>query len=108
MLDTALDPARLEAKASAAADFLRVMANEKRLMILCQLVSGEKSVGQLLEGSDLSQSALSQHLAKLRDEKLVTTRRSGQTIFYAIDHQAAARLLETLADIFCPDLRENP
>lgn len=102
-LNTKLDPAQLEANASKAAAFLRVMANEKRLMVLCQLVDGEKSVSELLDGSDLSQSALSQHLAKLRDEALVKTRRAAQTIYYSIANPAAARLLETLADIFCPE-----
>lgn len=105
-MKTKLDPAQLEANAAQAAAFLRAIANEKRLMVLCQLVDGEKSVGELLEGSDLSQSALSQHLAKLRDEALVKTRRAAQTIYYAISDPAAARLLETLADIFCPE--DNP
>ncbi|WP_084420746.1 ArsR/SmtB family transcription factor [Henriciella litoralis] len=103
MIRTKMDPAQLEANATAAAAFLRALANEKRLMVLCQLVEGEKSVGELLEGAGVSQSALSQHLAKLRDEKLVKTRRAGQVIYYSIDDPAAAKLLETLADIFCPE-----
>lgn len=102
MMNTTLNPADLEVNASAAAAFLRVMANEKRLMVLCQLVEGEKSVGELQAGSTLSQSALSQHLAKLRDENIVKTRRAAQTIYYSIADPSAARLLDTLAEIFCP------
>jgi len=107
MVKTKLDPAQLEANASAAAAFLRAMANDKRLMVLCQLVEGEKSVSQLLDGSDLSQSALSQHLARLRDENLVATRRAAQTVFYSIADPAAAKLLATLAEIFCPEIADD-
>ncbi|MHA7899191.1 MAG: ArsR/SmtB family transcription factor [Henriciella sp.] len=98
-----LDPAQLEENASAAARFLKSLANEHRLMVLCQLVDGERSVGELLDGSTLSQSALSQHLSKLREQNLVQTRRQGQSIFYAISDPAVAKLMMTLADIFCPE-----
>jgi ArsR family transcriptional regulator len=96
------EPALLEARAAAAARLLRALANEHRLLILCHLVEGEMSVGQLQAIVGLSQSALSQHLAVLRDEGLVATRRESQTIWYRIDDPAALRVVETLADIFCP------
>jgi ArsR family transcriptional regulator len=95
-------PALLEARAAAAARLLRALANEHRLLILCHLVEGEMSVGQLQAIVGLSQSALSQHLAVLREEGLVATRRESQTIWYRIDDPAALRVVETLADIFCP------
>jgi ArsR family transcriptional regulator len=95
-------PALLQARAAAAARLLRALANEHRLLILCHLVEGEMSVGQLQAVVGLSQSALSQHLAVLREDGLVATRRESQTIWYRIDDPAALRVVETLADIFCP------
>lgn len=99
---TLSDQAAFEAKVGAAADLLRALANERRLMILCQLGAGELSVGALQERLGLSQSALSQHLAILRDEGVVTTRRQSQTIFYRIANPAAVQLIATLAAIYCP------
>ncbi len=98
------DPALFEEKAAAAAQLLRAMSNEHRLMILCRLGPDERSVGELGSDFNLSQSALSQHLAVLRDEGLVTTRREGQTIYYRIADPAAVRVIETLAAIFCPEM----
>ena len=100
-----LDIARFEAKAAAAARLLKALANEHRLMILCKLAEGELSVGDLVAASGLSQSALSQHLAKLRADRLVTTRRDAQTIYYRLISADAARLLQVLADIYCPPRR---
>jgi ArsR family transcriptional regulator len=94
---------RFEAQAAKAAALLRALANEKRLMILCQLGDGELSVGALQSRVGLSQSALSQHLALLREEGLVATRRAAQTIFYSIVDPAAVRVIATLAEIFCPE-----
>jgi ArsR family transcriptional regulator len=71
-------------------------------MVLCQLNDGEHSAGELQKGSGLSQSALSQHLAVLREEGLVSTRREAQTIHYSIADEKAARLISALAEIFCP------
>lgn len=96
------DIARFEESAADAARLLRALANERRLMILCQLADGERSVGELQPEVGLSQSALSQHLAVLREDGVVATRREGQTIWYRIDNPAAARLVATLAEIFCP------
>ena len=93
---------RLQASAGEAAALLRALSNEKRLMILCQLGEGEMSVGQLLPQVGLSQSALSQHLAKLRDEALVSTRRDGTTIFYRIAVPAVMKVIAVLAEIYCP------
>jgi DNA-binding transcriptional ArsR family regulator len=97
------DLAQLEASAAEAARMLRLLANEKRLMMLCQLVSaGEMNVGSLAEAVGLSQSALSQHLARLREDGLVATRREAQTIYYRLADAKAARLLELLRDLYCP------
>lgn len=103
MFDLAnLDIAKFEASASEAAKLLRTLANERRLMILCQLADGERSVGELQPNVGLSQSALSQHLAVLRQEGVVATRREGQTIWYRIADPAAVKVVATLAEIFCP------
>jgi ArsR family transcriptional regulator len=103
MFDLAnFDISRFEASATEAAKLLRALANERRLMILCQLSGGERSVGELQPLVGLSQSALSQHLAVLREDGVVATRRDGQTIWYRIADPAAVRVVETLAEIFCP------
>jgi ArsR family transcriptional regulator, virulence genes transcriptional regulator len=95
--------AAFEASAAAAATMLRALANERRLLILCQLGDGELSVGALQERLALSQSALSQHLAVLREEGIVATRRQSQTIFYRIADAAAVQIIATLASIYCPE-----
>jgi ArsR family transcriptional regulator len=89
------------AKAGHAARLLRALANEARLMVLCHLTEGEQTAGALHLRSGLSQSALSQHLAKLRAEGLVATRRESQTVHYRLADPRAQRVLETLAAIFC-------
>ncbi len=95
--------ADFEASAGKAATLLRTLGNEKRLMIVCQIGDGELSAGSLQEPLGLSQSALSQHLAVLREAGIVATRRDGQTIWYRIADPAAVKVIETLAAIFCPD-----
>lgn len=88
------------AKASA---LLRAVGNEHRLLVLCLLLAhGEQSVGGLQEQLTLSQSALSQHLAKMREEGLVTYRREAQTLYYRIDNPDVAKLIATLKEIYCP------
>jgi len=103
MRATARDIALLEDKAVEAAEFLKLLANPQRLLILCRLVvEREMSVGQLEEAGELSQSALSQHLAKLRDDGLVATRREAQTIHYRIADKNVQRVLALLKEIYCP------
>jgi DNA-binding transcriptional ArsR family regulator len=95
--------AELERKAAEAAGMLKLLANENRLLILCRLaLAGEMSVGDLADAVDLSQSALSQHLAKMREDGLLATRREAQTVFYRIADPNAARLLALLKNIYCP------
>ena len=91
-----------EESAGRAAMLLRLLGNEKRLMLLCQLADGELSVRDIQSRVGLSQSALSQHLALLRAEGVVGTRRESQTIYYRIVDHAAMRVIETLAELFCP------
>ena len=90
--------------AQEAAQLLRSMANENRLMVLCSLVQGELSVSELNDRVPLSQSALSQHLASLREAGLVNTRRESQTIYYSLNGDDAVRVIEVLHSIFCPEL----
>ena len=87
--------------AGEAAGMLRALSHEARLRVLCELVDGERTAGDLVARSGLSQSALSQHLAKLREEGLVTTRRESQVIFYRLDDPRAARLLGILHELYC-------
>jgi DNA-binding transcriptional ArsR family regulator len=98
----------LAARAADAAALLKAIANESRLLILCHLVSeGELSAGALVERAGLSQSALSQHLARLREQGLVTFRRESQTLVYRVADPRAARGLELLRDMFCAELRRQ-
>lgn len=97
----AIDPEAMRGHAGDAARLLKALANEKRLMVLCLLVEGERSVGELNAELDLSQSALSQHLAVLRADGLVDTRREAQTIYYSLAKGPAQRIIETLHGIYC-------
>ena len=99
-----MDIENLQAKARHASALLKAMSNEHRLLILCQLQSGERSVGELARLVGLSQSALSQHLARLRRDQLVKTRRVAQTIFYSLSGIEATSVIETLYGLYCaPD-----
>ena len=92
-------------QAEEAAALLKAIANEKRLLILCYLLAeGEKTVGELVDHIGLSQSALSQHLAKLREEGHVVFRKAAQNIFYRIADPRTEKILTVLHDIFCPEL----
>ena len=103
MFDLArFDLSLFEESAGRAATLLRLLGNERRLMVLCQLANGELSVSELQARVGLSQSALSQHLALLREDGVVATRRERQTIYYRIVDHAAMRVIETLAELFCP------
>ncbi|MBS0215940.1 MAG: winged helix-turn-helix transcriptional regulator [Proteobacteria bacterium] len=96
-----MDPEAMRAHAGEAAQLLRALANEKRLMLLCLLVEGERSVGELNARVDLSQSALSQHLAVLREDGLAVTRREAQTIYYSLADGPAQAIIATLHGIYC-------
>lgn len=91
---------QLEDSAQSAARLLKLLASEQRLLLLCRLVEGEASVGVLAEHARLAQSAASQHLAKMRAEGLVATRREAQTIYYRLADPAAVRVLDTLCEIY--------
>ncbi|CCM76550.1 ArsR/SmtB family transcription factor [Rhizobium mesoamericanum] len=95
-----MDTIDLTANANVAAALLSAMANPKRLLILCNLVKGEIPVGALAQEVGLSQSALSQHLSKLRAQKLVKTRRDAQTIYYSSNSEPVLKILEALTDIY--------
>lgn len=100
----------LKDNAQRASELLKAMSNEKRLMILCFLTEGEKSVGQMELLVGLSQSALSQHLARLRRDGLVQTRRASQTIYYSLAGGEASAIMETLHSLYCglPETQEMP
>lgn len=97
----ALDPAAMRRHAGAAARLVRALSNQHRLLMLCVLSEGELSVGELNSRVRLSQSALSQHLAVLRRERLVTTRRAAQTIYYRVAGGIALELIQVLHDHYC-------
>ncbi|MEH6472719.1 MAG: metalloregulator ArsR/SmtB family transcription factor [Halopseudomonas sp.] len=102
--DSTLSIEQMRENASQAAQFLKAIANENRLMILCHLDGKELSVTELNQHLDLSQSALSQHLAVLRRDGLVSTRRESQTIFYSLRGEGAIKVIHSLHDMFCPEL----
>ena len=92
---------RLQNNARRASTLLKAMSNQHRLLILCQLVPGEKCVSDLEKVVGLSQSALSQHLARLRRDNLVNTRREAQTIYYSLTGEEASAVIETLYSLYC-------
>lgn len=94
-----------EQQAGRAADFLRTLGNAHRLQVLCLLIEHkELSVGQMLEHTTLSQSALSQHLGKMREEGLISYRRDAQTLYYALSSPVVTEIIAVLKTHFCPDL----
>ena len=97
------DQTKLLESAQLVSAILKQLSNPYRLMVLCCLSNGELTVGDLNEQIDLSQSALSQHLAKLRESEIVSTRRDSQTIYYRIANQKIKYLLEVLQKQFCED-----
>ena len=96
-----IDPKELERRAGEAADFLRSLASRHRLMILCSLVEGERSAGELGRRLGLQPSNLSQHLSRLREEGLVATRREGTVIIYRLASERVEPVLRELYRIFC-------
>jgi DNA-binding transcriptional ArsR family regulator len=97
----------LRSRAGEAASFLKSIANDRRLIILCELVKGERSVGELEAITELSQSALSQHLAKLREAKLVKTRRESQSIYYSLANTGVSKVIGVLHDVYCRPARRR-
>ncbi len=96
-----VDPALMLAAATEASDMMKALANRHRLLLLCQLVDGERSVGELAEFLGIRDSTVSQHLALLRRDGIVAPRREAQTIYYGICSPAAQRVLRTLYDVYC-------
>lgn len=91
----------LEANAFEAAALLKSLSNESRLLILCNLISGEKCVGELNDRIPLSQSALSQHLARLRKDDMVKIRKEAQTVYYSIASPQAEAIISVLYNLYC-------
>jgi ArsR family transcriptional regulator, virulence genes transcriptional regulator len=106
MWATEMRAINLKASSKRATTLLKALGNERRLLILCYLSEGEHSVGELEELVNLSQSALSQHLARLRRDQLVKTRRSAQTIYYSLASQEARAVMETLYRLYVAPVQE--
>lgn len=102
-LDNPPKPETLAESAADAAAYLKTLAHEGRLMMLCHLIDGEKSVGQLETLLSIRQAAVSQQLARLREEGLVATRRDGKTVYYRLADPRTERLIGTLYELFCGD-----
>ncbi len=98
----------LATKADDAAELLKALANRHRLLIICQLIESKRSVGELAEFLGIRDSTVSQHLALLRKDGLVTARRDGQTIWYSIGSAPACAVLETLYGIYCTPSGQEP
>jgi DNA-binding transcriptional ArsR family regulator len=106
VLDKSIEPEALDRiidNATRASNFLKAISHEGRLMILCHLVTGEKSVTELEELLSARQAAVSQQLARLRLEGLVTPRRDGKTIYYSLTDDRSRQILEVVYDLFCRD-----
>lgn len=93
---------QMEGAAGRASTLMKTLGHSGRLMILCNLADGERSVGDLASRLDMSQSSLSQHLARMRNEGLVTSRRESQTVYYRLVEGKAQTIIETLYNIYCP------
>ena len=96
-----IDARRMASAAQKASELMKTLGHKDRLMVLCHLSSGEKSVGELASLLDIPQSPLSQHLARMRKEDLVNTRRDAQTIYYSIASTDAARIVGLMHELYC-------
>jgi len=96
-----IDLNQMAQSATRASALMKTLGHKDRLMILCHLAAGEKSVGQIAELLEIPQSPLSQHLSRMRKEGLVDTRREAQTIFYSLKSGEASRIVEVLYDLYC-------
>ena len=104
---TEIDARRMAAAAKKASELMKTLGHKDRLMVLCHLTSGEKSVGELAGLLEIPQSPLSQHLARMRKENLVSTRREAQTIYYSIASREAAAMVMLMHGLYCgPDGQE--
>jgi ArsR family transcriptional regulator, virulence genes transcriptional regulator len=99
--DIHIDAQRMAVAAGRASELMKTLGHKDRLMVLCHLISGEKSVGELAGLLDIPQSPLSQHLARMRKEALVKTRREAQTIYYSIASEEAARMVGLMHELYC-------
>lgn len=97
----------MEENATAAASFLTGIASPHRLLILCELATGEKNVTELIQATGLAQTSMSGHLTKLKDEKLVTFRRDHRTLYYRIDNDAVLKIMDILYHEFCEEKESN-
>ena len=102
-----MDLIKMQAAAQKASEVMKLLGHSDRLMILCELKAGEQSVGQLTEKIGISQSLVSQHLARMRYEDVVETRREAQVVFYSLKSGPAAILIDTMYNIFCKDIEKS-
>ena len=93
----------ISAAAGEASTLLKSLSHEGRLLLLCQLADGERSVGELTEALGLRQASISQQLSRLRAEGLVTTRKEGQSVYYRLDDERAGKIIELIHSFYCPD-----
>lgn len=100
-IETTIDPDAMREAADDASELLKALSNQHRLLILCKLIEGEKSVGQLAEFLGIRDSTVSQHLALLRRERIIAGRRDGQTIWYRIESGPARAVMEVLYGAYC-------
>jgi len=98
-----IDPRKMASAAQKASDLMKTLGHRDRLMVLCHLTTGEKSVGELAGLLDIPQSPLSQHLARMRKESLVTTRREAQTIYYSIASGEAEQFVSLMHELYCSE-----
>lgn len=96
--------AKMQAQVEVAAELLKALSNPQRLRVMCLLIDGERTVGEINSEIELSQSALSQHLAVLREGGWVQTRRESQNVYYSVAEGPVHKIIETLHDIYCPAL----
>jgi DNA-binding transcriptional ArsR family regulator len=101
--EVSINAGRMAKAAGKASDLMKTLGHKDRLMVLCHLTSGEKSVGELATLLEIPQSPLSQHLARMRKEDLVTTRREAQTIYYSIASPEAARIVGLMHELYCKE-----
>jgi ArsR family transcriptional regulator, virulence genes transcriptional regulator len=107
LVDQPMNMSDMAAKAAEVASLLGTMASPVRLLILCSLVDGEKPVHELVANSGITQGAVSQHLTKMRNLKLVATRREGQAIYYSLASKEVKLLLSALHGIYCADTKRS-